>query len=123
MVVWAPSQAGFDTAMTNLKSVKVFGSKSCKGNHVEQLIARVILTLKMNPVNIHQVWNFRVGKEAWLLKKDYVPAMTHYLGSYPWEGIHNRRDVDAAIWPDIRTWWEFADKVIASSGDNWFYKI
>lgn len=118
----------------NGESLRV-GYGKCISGFDEQVFAAIFLRTNTPCYNIHQRYNWIVGKDNWLAAElnldntndsandktddktdDKTPYTQQWYNGKPW----NQKG-----WPDLIAWWKLADKVIAE-GDkttsSWFYR-
>jgi lipopolysaccharide biosynthesis glycosyltransferase len=103
MFLVTPSQEFYDTAIDIIRRDEIFDTSKCMSNPEEQVLARVMLELNSPVYNIHQTYNWIVGKNDWLKFSDGRAKVWNYYGKdKPW-GVHD--------WPDFTIWRELLKEV------------
>ena len=123
MVLLEPSQRAYDAMISELRAEPRFGSSACMSGHDEQLLARTWLTLDDPITNIHQEYNWCVGKTAWL-KPGMVPKTHQFYNGKPWRGVRGQADRAAIKYDDVTMWWAVADALMTEKPEwvDWFYR-
>lgn len=116
MVLVQPNEVLFDNMLKILKSSTEYGSRTCVSGFDEQLIAETFLVSNIPVYNIHQRYNWIVGKTNWLTKGEKPKCQQYYNGK-PWDEPREKTE-----WPDVLQWWDIADEIIEEAPDTkkWF---
>jgi hypothetical protein len=117
MVLVSPDAVLFDNMLKILGSASKYGSRECVSGFDEQLIAETFVVSRIPVYNIHQSYNWIVGKHKWL-PAGAIPRCQQYYNGKPWDAPRERTE-----WPDVIEWWDIADQIIsdAPSVKKWFY--
>jgi alpha-N-acetylglucosamine transferase len=102
MVLLEPSKIMFDKFTALLDSVPKYGNTMCVSSFDEQSLSDLYTRDKVDWVNIHQMYNWMVGKWNWLPNKE-IPKVYHYYNIKPWETPVNK-------WPDLVPWWNYINQ-------------
>lgn len=123
MVLLAPSTESYSMMLKLLRADRKFGRSTCMGGFDEQLLARVWLDMGEPITNIHQEYNWTVGKETWL-QPGMTPRTHQFYNGKPWREIASEADRKNIRWPDVVSWWVVADSIIAHNPawKAWFYR-
>lgn len=89
-----------------LNQSDTYGTSKCISGFDEQIIAEVLLAMKMPIYHIHQKYNWFAGKYNWLLYGE-EPYLRHYYNEKPW--LESR---EKAKYEDIQEWWDIWDRLI-----------
>jgi lipopolysaccharide biosynthesis glycosyltransferase len=118
LVLFEPSERVYAT-ITDILSAQGVKARRCYSGFDEQILADVILRLKLPVHNIHQQFNFVVGKEHWLVPpgtnndaRSLVPSVPIEPSVYQWYGVTKPWQMDEASWPDLAVWRGLAENVI-----------
>lgn len=101
MVLLEPSAEAYAEVLRRLSMEEPYGHASCANGHDEQMLAELVISVWKTAVHISPVYNWVVGKTAWL-EPGEVPRTYTWYNSKPWES----RPTDDHEWPDIKIWWE-----------------
>jgi len=85
-----------------------YGWKYCASGFDEQVLAELYLQAGVQMYNIHQMYNWIIGKYDWIDEPAHVFQYYNKLSAKPW-------NVNRATWDDLRAWWDFADKLAAEN--------
>ena len=100
MVLLRPSNAIYD-AIIRLLDCAEYGHAKCVSGADEQVLSEAFLELDMPVYNIHQRYNWYVGKKEWL--EGHNAKTNHYYNIKPWQ--------KKPEWEDEIIWWTEADKM------------
>lgn len=97
----------------------IIGYNKCISGFDEQVFAKVFLTTGTTCYNIHQQYNWIVGKDNWLMQEGdktngtCVPYTQQWYNGKPW----NQKG-----WPDLAAWWKLADELLETHPEDkkWF---
>jgi lipopolysaccharide biosynthesis glycosyltransferase len=110
MVLATPDAALFST-IRNLITQGLQNSK-CASGFDEQILADAYITLDITPYNIHQQYNWVVGKDMWLIPPCTSSSKpTTEPSVYQWYGIPKPWIMPRDSWPDLRMWWNIAHTI------------
>lgn len=123
MVLVEPSVKSHEIMLGRLRERPRFGSSACQSGHDEQLLARVWLDMNVPPTNIHQEYNWYVGKTSWL-RPGQVPKTHQFYNGKPWRDITSSADRDRIKYDDVNAWWTVADSLMLENPEwkAWFYR-
>lgn len=103
-------------------------SSNCASGFDEQILADALLELGIQPRNIHQKYNWVVGKQSWLIPPcsaatgwrsvSTVPKPTTEPYVYQWYGIPKPWAMEKDSWPDLKVWWNIARNVVRFHNDS-----
>lgn len=121
MVLVRPSAATLQEIRRLITLKAVYGNTACVSGADEQVLAEAIINLGLSCKNIHQSYNWLVGKTEWLEGKQ--PKTYHYYNKKPWQKSPDHEPE----WDDEKTWWAVADSLCAESADpilkQWFTRV
>jgi lipopolysaccharide biosynthesis glycosyltransferase len=112
MVLVRPNKDVYNGMLEMLATNGMYGTKSISGFD-EQMLAELILKYNLRCKNIHQSYNWLIGKDSW--REGKAPKTYHYYNIKPWQ-----REPQ---YDDEKIWHEYAREIM-SSGDplisQWF---
>ncbi len=112
MVLVRPNKDIYNGMLEMLATNGMYGTKSISGFD-EQMLAELIIKYNLRCKNIHQSYNWLIGKDSW--REGKAPKTYHYYNIKPWQ-----REPE---YDDEKIWHEYAHEII-SSGDplvsQWF---
>ncbi len=113
MILVEPKQATFDLFMKQLDT-EAFGYEKCISGFDEQAFAATFLATGAPIYNIHQQYNWVVGKTHWL-KEGVAPKTYQWYNGKPW---------NQTGWDDLIPWWKIANELIDQdpTAAKWFGK-
>lgn len=101
MVLLEPSAGAYSELLNVLAGSVPFGHPACANGHDEQMLAELIVRVWKRATHIAPMYNWYVGKTAWLEPGERPRTYTWY-NSKPWES----KPTDSHEWEDITTWWD-----------------
>lgn len=123
MVVVSPNDYTYNLMLKTLKKSKIYGNSKCMSGADEQLICSVFLQLNSTIYNIHQQYNWFVGKKSWLLNGERPRVQQFYNKDKPWMGVtKENRDEKMRTYEDVAHWWSIADQLITPKTEKIFYQ-
>lgn len=128
MVLVKPSAIAYNNMLKILRrdgELAEYGYSKCISGFDEQLIAETLLSVGDPIYNIHQKYNWIVGKYNWLLDGE-IPWSQQYYNGKPWDGVfmvEDRVKIENSEWDDVRDWWLIADMILLTdpAATRWFY--
>lgn len=100
-----PEREVFGELMRILTQPGAFAVHRCLNGYDEAVFADTFLNLGRQMYNIHQQYNWTIGKDAWLVNGEQ-PSV------YAWYGVEKPWDLDPSAWPDLRVWQNIAENVV-----------
>jgi hypothetical protein len=118
VVVLEPSTEQWHTLIDILRGVDTFGTRDCFNGFDEQAMVDVWLKLGLEMRNVHQRYNWVVGKTQWL-----EPGVE--AGIYQWYGQERVWNIARTAWPDAGVWWARADEILKQmpAARNFFPRV
>lgn len=104
MVLISPSNALWNALCDIINTEAPYGSRRCVSGFDEQSLVECFINCGLTPTNIHQRYNWMVGKHNWLPDGD-TPKIYHYYNVKPWQ-------TSPDAWPDLAIWWKYANDII-----------
>lgn len=126
MVLVRPSAKSYTIMRNILAREGPYGTPRCISGFDEQLLAEVWLAMNEPIYNIHQSYNWVVGKTRWLMNGEKPKTHQFYNGK-PWRNIRSpaerQKNFDHITWTDVQEWWMVADRLMESKPvwRLWFY--
>ena len=115
MVLARPDKQLYDNIVA--RAAAGLALSKCVSGFDEQVLADAILELGIPVRNIHQQYNWVVGKDMWLRPPGAEKAIwAPYV--YQWYGVPKPWLMTRTEWPDLKVWWNIANNVMRFHRDT-----
>jgi glycogenin glucosyltransferase len=88
-----------------LSSRQPYGWKNCASGFDEQILSDLYLQCGVDMYNIHQIYNWLIGKPDWIKEPPHVYQYYNKVSEKPW-------NLNRGEWDDLVEWWKLADDLV-----------